>query len=296
MGGTISKGPRIPRKLAEDLIHQMDDAALGIHFTKCRNAGSYRRGEPDLGDLEVVGALKHDVTPEQLRTWCKNFGMTLHLEGDERITGVYTMKRQAWSSDFIYDIPIQVDFVLTTEQHYGAALLYFTGSKEFNVKMRGYAKSRGFLLNQKGLWERGVDSGKEAETRHAGLVASKTEEDIFKALGIVWVPPEKRTADVKLEEYGAQNAPDPHRYDYKINSDSEAGKQYDVMVWDDSTVEYCTCTCPHYIYRLAQSGGYCNHIKTALGTKHPALKAERKMSAKAWADQQKLGHNLEETQ
>jgi len=66
------------------------------------------------------------------------------------------------------------------EEEWGAALLYFTGSKNFNIRMRNAAIAKGWKLNEYGLW----DGDK--------LIAGKTEEEIFEALGWEFVEPTAR--------------------------------------------------------------------------------------------------------
>lgn len=75
---------------------------------------------------------------------------------------------------------IQVDTYVASEENFGAMTLFLTGSKEFNVMMRVKAKARGMKLNQYGLWQDGA------------LIASRTENDIFEALGMPYVHPRNR--------------------------------------------------------------------------------------------------------
>ena len=77
---------------------------------------------------------------------------------------------------------IQVDLRVVPAESYGAALMYFTGSKEHNVKMRERAISMGMKLNEWGLTKQDADKS----------LAGKTEEDVFKKLKLAWVPPELR--------------------------------------------------------------------------------------------------------
>lgn len=77
---------------------------------------------------------------------------------------------------------LQIDLYYAEEDYLGAMLLFLTGSKAFNIRQRALAKRRGFRLNQYGLWTQ------DGET----LVASRTEEEIFTALGMEFLPPEER--------------------------------------------------------------------------------------------------------
>jgi len=78
------------------------------------------------------------------------------------------------------DIERQVDLRVVDESQYGAALLYFTGSKAHNIKLRGLAKERGLKIS-----EYGVFKGQKR-------LASRAEEDCYRALGMPWIPPEMR--------------------------------------------------------------------------------------------------------
>src|SRR5207249_8780515 len=88
-------------------------------------------------------------------------------------------------SSVVVDRGLQVDLRVVPPQSFGAALLYFTGSKEHNVRLRGIALKRKLLLNEYGLYRVG------AEARGQEL-ACASEEEIYAALGMDWIPPELR--------------------------------------------------------------------------------------------------------
>lgn len=75
---------------------------------------------------------------------------------------------------------IEADLRVVEEKAFPYALLYFTGSKEHNVKLRGIAKKRGWKLNEYGLFE------------EESLIACRDEEEIYRALGLSYIPPELR--------------------------------------------------------------------------------------------------------
>jgi DNA polymerase (family 10) len=77
---------------------------------------------------------------------------------------------------------LQVDCRVVPPETYGAALQYFTGSKDHNVKLRTIGVKLGYKLNEYGLFRREDDS----------LVASETEKEIYRALGMDYVQPELR--------------------------------------------------------------------------------------------------------
>ena len=77
---------------------------------------------------------------------------------------------------------LQVDLRALPHESYGAAMQYFTGSKEHNIVLRSRALKLGLTLNEYGLFR------VEDEQR----VAGETEEEIYAALGLAWIPPELR--------------------------------------------------------------------------------------------------------
>jgi len=87
---------------------------------------------------------------------------------------------------------IQCDFRVVPGEVYGAALNYFTSSKEHNIQLRELAGKKGLSLSEYGLC-------KLADTEHRNPLASGTEEDIYSALGLQFVPPELREGAGEVE-------------------------------------------------------------------------------------------------
>lgn len=129
-------------------------------------AGSYRRRRDTVGDLDLVVTAAHAAAVGDELVGYENVAEVL-AHGGTRTTVVLRSG-------------LQVDARAVPEQSYGAALLYFTGSKAHNIALRAIAVHRGWKLNEYGLF-----SGK---WRIAGL----TEEEIYKKLGLAYIPPEMR--------------------------------------------------------------------------------------------------------
>ena len=129
-------------------------------------AGSYRRRRDTVGDLDLVVTAAHAAAVGDELVGYDNVAEVL-AHGGTRTTVVLRSG-------------LQVDVRAVPEQSYGAALLYFTGSKAHNIALRAIAVHRGWKLNEYGLF-----SGKR---RIAGL----TEEEIYKKLGLAYIPPEMR--------------------------------------------------------------------------------------------------------
>ena len=136
-------------------------------------AGSLRRGRETVGDLDLlVTGRNHAAIAE-------------HFAAFPGITQVLAKGEDKVSVKLKNDM--QVDVRLLERKSYGAALQYFTGSKEHNVALRDRAKRRGLKLSEYGLFK-----GEE-------VVASATEESIYEALGLPWIPPELRESLGEIE-------------------------------------------------------------------------------------------------
>jgi len=129
-------------------------------------AGSLRRGRETVGDLDllVIGRDHGGIADHFAR-----FPGVAQLlaKGEDKVS----VKLQN---------DLQVDVRLLGRESYGAALQYFTGSKEHNVALRERAKKRGWKLSEYGLFQ-----GEEA-------LARRSEEEIYAKLGLPWIPPELR--------------------------------------------------------------------------------------------------------
>src|SRR5208337_3614794 len=141
-------------------------------------AGSLRRGRETVGDVDL------------LVTGYDHAGIADHFARFPGVAQLLAKGEDKVSVKLQNDL--QVDVRLLDRESYGAALQYFTGSKEHNVALRERAKKRGWKLSEYGLFE--------AET----IIASRTEEEIYQKLGLQWVPPELREnwGEIELAEKG----------------------------------------------------------------------------------------------
>jgi DNA polymerase (family 10) len=139
-------------------------------------AGSIRRKKAMVRDIDILAISKNPEPVMNYFTKMKNV---------DRILGKGKTK-----STVILDNGIQADLRIVPEKSFGAALQYFTGSKDYNIKLREIAIKKGYKLNEYGLFER--KTGK--------MVAGETEKEIFKILGVKYIEPEKRISseDVRL--------------------------------------------------------------------------------------------------
>nr|MBI3612091.1 DNA polymerase/3'-5' exonuclease PolX [Nitrospirota bacterium] len=129
-------------------------------------AGSYRRGRETIGDLDILATARAD-SPVMDRFVSYDEVEEVLAHGGTRATVRLACK-------------LHVDLRVVSEESYGAALQYFTGSKAHNIVLRQLAQQRGLKVNEYGVFE-----GEQ-------YVAGQTEESVYAAVGLPWIPPELR--------------------------------------------------------------------------------------------------------
>jgi DNA polymerase (family X) len=167
--------------VAQDLVERLRQVK-GV--ARAEIAGSLRRMRETIGDVDLICCVKDASIGEQIMAAFVSF------PGVERIMGQGPSK-----ASVVTVSGLQVDLRVLPEEHFGAAMLYFTGSKDHNVKMRGLAQKKGMTLNEWGLYklkEYEKAEKKTAEAPQLKAVASKTEIEIYEKLGMAFVEPEMR--------------------------------------------------------------------------------------------------------
>ncbi len=129
-------------------------------------AGSYRRAQETIGDLDILVTARAGlaITDRFVR----------YPEVQE------VLARGETKASVRLQSHLQVDLRVVPEESYGAALLYFTGSKTHNVVLRHVAQQRGLKVNEYGVF------------RGEARIAGDTEESVYAAVGLPWIPPELR--------------------------------------------------------------------------------------------------------
>jgi DNA polymerase (family 10) len=139
-------------------------------------AGSVRRGKETIGDVDLL--VTGVNAPQALDAFVKLPNVTEILgKGENKASVKYGLEG------------LQVDLRALPAENYGAALQYFTGSKEHSVSLRTRAVKMGLTLNEYGLSR--LEGGE--------VLASRTEEEIYAALGMAWIPPELRENSGEIE-------------------------------------------------------------------------------------------------
>lgn len=147
-------------------------------------AGSIRRMKETIGDLDILAT---STRPEEV------------MEVFSTLPGVTrVLARGTTKTSVVLATGVQVDLRVVEEGQFGAALQYFTGSKEHNIALRRLAIARNWRLNEYGL----VDL---ASNR---MVAGEDEAGIYRALGLAWIEPELREDRGEIEAARAGTLPD----------------------------------------------------------------------------------------
>ncbi len=163
---------------------------LGKKVDSVTAAGSLRRGKETVGDLDLL------VTLPPSRKSAKDIdAIADHILQYPAIDQI--LARGENKVSFRLTEGLQVDVRLLEKESYGAALLYFTGSKEHNVTLRGRANRMGLTLNEYAL----------ATLKGERRVAGKTEEEIYAKLKLDYIPPELRENTGEIEAAGAHHLP-----------------------------------------------------------------------------------------
>ncbi len=138
-------------------------------------AGSTRRMKETIGDIDILATSKN---PEKVIDFFTNMPNVADVlaKGDTK-------------SSIRLKEGIQVDLRVLDDNIFGAALLYFTGNKEHNIMLRKIAIEKGLKLSEYGLFDKKTNK----------LVAGKTEEDVYKKLGIDYIEPEMREDEGEIE-------------------------------------------------------------------------------------------------
>jgi DNA polymerase/3'-5' exonuclease PolX len=177
--------------------------------------GSIRRAKTLVGDVDIVCRSDTGDAIVMSEVAASIPGFTLTRGGPVNAFGVFQ--------------GLDINLFAIPKKSWGAGLLHATGPWQFNVRCRSIAKSKGWLLNQYGLYD--------------GMkLLSTGEKEILKLLGLGWVPPEKRDADVKREDAVVR---------WFIGSNGNA--RYQTVV--NAQTDAASCGCPGFKYH-----GHCKHI------------------------------------
>lgn len=145
-------------------------------------AGSTRRRKETIGDADILAISRK---PDKVMDFFVAMPEVVHVHGQGKTKTMVKLKNG-----------MDVDLRVVRKESFGAALNYFTGSKDHNVALRRIAQEKGLKLNEYGLF------------RGSKRIAGETEEEIYKALGLSFIPPELRENQGEIEAAKKGTIPD----------------------------------------------------------------------------------------
>jgi DNA polymerase (family X) len=160
-------------------------------------AGSFRRGKETVGDVDILARCDGDA--EARRAIVEHFTA---YPGTERVVGAGDTK-----GSLVLTSGLAVDLRVLAGESWGAALHYFTGSKEHNVEIRRRAQRRGLRVSEYGVFRVEDADGEDPEAPASGAgaapegerIAGATEAEVFEAVGLCWIPPVLRENRGEIE-------------------------------------------------------------------------------------------------
>ena len=163
MSGKALGGKRATRQEIENILNELYSLGFKNHCQKFEVCGSYRRGKPESGDVDIV-----IIPKKSFKAWFDNLDFP---------------KRKGHFADNVLINEVQVDFFLCGKSNYATSVLTWTGSRGFNIMMRGKSLKAGYVYTRFGMYN------KDTKQLVDGI---NKEIDIFNLIGLKYIPPEKR--------------------------------------------------------------------------------------------------------
>jgi DNA polymerase (family 10) len=189
--GLTGKDRRTPvaeaMPIATRLVEELRELPAVVDVAFC---GSLRRMAETIGDIDITVA--SEAASE----------VTAFVVGHSLVNEVILSGETKTS--FLTDRGMQVDVRVVTPAQFGAATLYFTGSKAHNIELRQRAIDRGMLLSEYGLFD---TSDEDQAPEDRPVVASGTEKEIYAALGLTFIPPPMREGTGEVRAAAADELP-----------------------------------------------------------------------------------------
>ena len=223
--------------IANELVQSLKNLP-GVESIKV--AGSLRRSKETIGDIDILIAAEEAHIDQIFDAFTSHECVVEILGRGETKSSVRSREGR------------QIDLRIVHPESFGAALMYFTGSKEHNIAMRFRARERGLALNEYGLFK----LNSKGETDWEAKIQSKKESSIYKGLGLHWIPPELREDRGELEWFTE------HQQMPLIQQEQIRGVIHTHSTWSDGkySIQEMAAAC---IARDYEYLGITDHSKTA---------------------------------
>ena len=257
---SFEKRPRRFKLLdADQFVHPLVEyLRKGAGIERLDVAGSYRRRMETVGDIDILAACEKPAPAiERFESYPEV----------ERVASAGTTR-----ASVILRSGLQVDLRVVSRRCYGAALHYFTGSKAHNIAVRKIGVERGLRISEYGIFRlpkgaKAEDLGEEEGKRIGGV----REEDVFRAVGLDWVPPELRENRGEIEAAQKHTLPDlialeDIRGDLQMHSKWTDGK---------NTIEEMARACKERGYEYCAITDHSSAVRVAGGLGPDDFKRQR---------------------
>lgn len=176
---------------ARPLADALTDALSSVSaIQQIAPAGSLRRWSPTIGDVDLLVA---STEPEAAVRAFTN------LDRVDSVIEAGTTKASVRADDH------RVDLRVVEPESYGAALQYFTGSREHNIRLRNTALEQGYSVNEYGVFDVSDIEDPDTDRQEGTKVAGETETGVYETLNLPWIPPELREdrGEISAAQQGA---------------------------------------------------------------------------------------------
>ncbi len=174
--------------VAEEIEHRLRSLKEVVRVSV---AGSMRRMKETVGDIDLLASCRGTAAAARI------MGFFTAMPEVSRI-----LAKGSTKSSVLLKSGLQVDLRVVDDASFGAALQYFTGSKEHNVAVRELAIRKGLKLNEYGVFRKGTNRN----------IASKTEEEVYRAIGLRYIEPEIRENSGEVEAAMKNRLPNLIKY------------------------------------------------------------------------------------
>jgi DNA polymerase (family 10) len=197
------------RPLADEALSYLRDVDAAERWEV---AGSIRRWRATIGDVDVLVATEDpEAVVEAFTAW-------------DRVDDVIEAGTTKASTRVA---EVRIDLRTVVPEEFGSALQYFTGSRDHNITLRNYAIDREVKLNEYGAFDVSEIDDPDAGQRVGDRIGGETEESMYAALDLPWIPPEMREDRGEIEAAAAGDLPD------LVGQDDVHGDLHTHTAWSD---------------------------------------------------------------
>lgn len=250
---------------ADQLVHPLIEYLReDSNIEQIEVAGSYRRRMETVGDIDIlVASAKAETVMQRFESYPEV----------ERVLAAGTTR-----GTVILRSGLQVDLRILPRRSYGAALHYFTGSKAHNIAVRTLGVERGLRISEYGIFR--VAKEKRAEevgVEEGERIGGAKEEEVFKAVGMDWVPPELR------ENRGEIQAAQKHKLPQLIALENIRGDLHLHSKWTDgsSSILEIVSACKARGYQYCAITDHSKAVRVAGGLTPEDFRKQRKQIEQA---------------